>query len=845
MTAVAARFAWREVRGGLRGFGVFVVCIALGVFAIAAVGSVAAALSDGLVQSGTLLLGGDVAFTLPLREADKAERAFLAERGSVSAIATLPTMARTDGGRSALVEVKAVDGAYPLIGTVKTAPNLTLSALFARGGDVFGAAADPALLERLRLKVGNRISIGNAIVELRAALLSEPDKLGGGIGFGPRVLLSEEALRASGLLQPGSLVRWRYRLRLPAAEADDRTLALIQTQARREFPDAGWDIRTRKNVSPQLERNVERFSQFLALIGFAVLLVGGVGVANAVAAHLARKRHTIATMKALGARGGTIVAVYCWQIMLIALFAAFIGAAFGAALPYVAAWLFGALLPFPVAPGFHPQVLALSVGYGLLTAFAFALWPLGRAHDTSVSMLFRGPVGAEGSWPRRRYLFVTGLAVAAVAGLAIAFAYDMRLTAIFAASAAGLFAVLRLVAAAIMAGIRRLPRLRPMLLRLAVANIHRPGAVTPSIVLSLGIGFSLLVTVVEIEGNLHRELIAALPEHAPSFFFIDIPASEAQRFDALIRRQAPHAALERVPMLRGRIIEASGVKAESLKPAEGSAWVLRGDRGITYASSVPPGSRLVAGDWWPADYSGPPLVSLEAKTARDLGLKLGDTITVNVLGRSVNARIANLRAVDWENLGINFVLVFSPGSFAGAPHTDIATLTFADGGSPAEEAAIVNAVAETFPAVSAVSVKDALDAVDRIVSNLAAGLRGASMLTLITAALVLGGALAAGHRARLYDAVVLRTLGATRRQLLAAYAIEFLLVGSASVLFGLAAGSLAAGVIVSRVLDFPFVFLGGRATIAAFAALVVTISLGLIGTAQVLGRKPMEVLRNL
>jgi len=845
MTAVAARFAWREVRGGLRGFGVFVACIALGVLAIAAVGSVSAALSDGLAQSGSLLLGGDVAFTIPLREADDAEHAFLAERGAISAIAMLPTMARTADGRSTLAEVKAVDGAYPLTGTVKTNPDMTLSALFARRGEVFGAAADPALLERLQLRMGDRISIGNARVELRAALLSEPDKLGGGIGFGPRVLLSQEALRASGLLQPGSLVRWRYRLRLPAGRADDRALALVQTQAFSELPDAGWDIRTRKNVSPQLERNLERFSQFLALIGFAVLLVGGVGVANAVAGHLARKRHTIATMKALGARGGTVVAVYSWQIMLIALFAACIGAALGAALPSAAAWLFGALLPFPVVPGFHPDVLALSIAYGLLTAFAFALWPLGRAHDTPVSTLFRGPIGSERSWPRRRYLLAIALAVAAVAGLAISFAYDRRATAIFAVSAAGLFAVLRLVATAIMAGVRRVPRLRPMLLRLAVANIHRPGAVTPSIVLSLGLGFSLLVTVIEIEGNLHREITAALPQHAPSFFFIDIPLSESQRFDALVRREAPNAALERVPMLRGRIVEARGVNAEELKPAESSAWVLRGDRGITYASSLPQGSRLVAGNWWPADYSGAPLVSLEEKTAQDLGLNLGDTVTVNVLGRNLSARIANLRAVDWESLGINFVLVFSPGTFAGAPHTDIATLTFADGGSPSEEAAVVKALAEALPAVSAVSVKDALDAVDRIVGNLAAGLRGTSLLTLVAAALVLGGALAAGQQSRLYDAVVLRTLGGTRRQLIAAYAIEFLLIGLASVLFGLAAGSIAASLIVSRLFDFPFVLLTGRAAIAAFAALLVTVGLGLFGTLRVLSRKPMEVLRNL
>jgi putative ABC transport system permease protein len=521
------------------------------------------------------------------------------------------------------------------------------------------------------------------------------------------------------------------------------------------------------------------------------------------------------------------------------------GAAFGAALPFIAVWLFGALLPFPVAPVVHLDVLALSVAYGLLIAFAFALWPLGRAHDTPVSTLFRGAIGLEPSWPRRRYLIAATLAVAAVVGLAICFGYDRRVTTIFAVSAAGLFVILRLVAGAIMAGARRMPRLHSMLLRLAVANIHRPGAVTASIVLSLGIGFSLLVTVVEIEGNLHRALTAALPEHAPSFFFVDIPSAEVQRFDAVVHQQAPNATLDRAPMLRGRIVEARGVNAEDLKPGENSAWVLRGDRGITYAGALPAGSRLVAGSWWQADYSGAPLVSIEEKTAKDLGLKLGDTITVNVLGRNVMARIANLRAVDWESLGINFVLVFSPGTFAGAPHTDIATLTFADGGSPPEEAAVVKAVADAFPAVSAVSVKDALDAVDRIVGNLASGLRGASLLTLVAAALVLGGALAASHRSRLYDAVVLRTLGATRGQLLAAYAMEFLLVGLASVLFGLAAGSLTAGLVVSRLFDFPFLFLAGRAVLAACAALIVVVGLGLFGTVQVLGRKPMEVLRNL
>jgi putative ABC transport system permease protein len=842
---LALRFAARELRGGLRGFGVFIACVALGVMTIAGVGSVAKSLADGLSRAGSMILGGDLAFSLVQREANDNERAFLDAHGTVSAVATLPTMARSGDARTTLVEVKAVDTAYPLVGAVTTDPDRPLPALFAEVSGAFGAAADPALLARLDLKLGDRINIGNAVIELRATLTGEPDKLAGGIGFGPRLLVSAAALRASGLLQPGSLVRWQYRLRLPETNAGDGAVTAVEKQAQTAFPNAGWDIRTRRKASPQLERNVERFSQFLTLVALTALLVGGVGVANAVASHLARKQDAIATMKALGATGGGVFAIYCTQIVLVALFATLIGAALGAALPFAIATSLGGILPLAITPALHPAELALAIAYGLLTALAFAMWPLGRAHDISVSMLFRDQIASERRWPRRRYAIATASIVAALAALAIWCAYDRRLAAIFVASAAIIFLALRLVATLTMALARRLPRSRSTIVRLAIANISRPGALTPSVVLSLGLGMALLATVIELDGNLHRQFAAALPDKAPSFFFIDIPSAQGDRFDGFVRAQAPRSKLERVPMLRGRIIAANGVKAEDLKPGEGSAWVLRGDRGITYASAIPAGSRLVAGQWWPADYAGAPLVSLEERTAKDLDLKLGDTVTVNVLGRNVTARVANLRAVEWQSLGINFVLVFSPGTFGGAPHTDIATLTFADGGGTEEEAALIKALAAAFPAVSAVRVKDALDAVDHIVGNLLLALRGASAVTLIAAALVLGGALAAGQRFRVYDAVVLKTLGATRGRLLAAYALEYLLIGVATVVFGVAAGSLAAALVVTRVMEFPFVWIAAQAITAALAALLVTVALGLAGTFAALGQKPAVVLRNL
>jgi putative ABC transport system permease protein len=851
----AGRFAWRDLRGGLRGFGVFIACIALGVLAIAGVGSVAASLNEGIGKAGRVILGGDLAFSLIQREADDTERAFLDAHGAVSVAASLRAMARpvspavTDppanatGAAATLVEVKAVDDRYPLFGAFTTDPPLPLAALLAQKDGAFGAAADPLLLTRLGLKIGDRIKVGDAEFELRASVTAEPDKLAGAISLGPRLLISEAALRASGLLQPGSLVRWQYRLRLP--QSGDSAVAAVEKQAQAEFPEAGWEIRSRSKASPQLERNVERFSQYLTLVGLATLLIGGVGVANAVANHLARNRDTIATLKALGASGGGIFAAYCTEIIAVALFATLVGAVLGAALPFVIAYFFGAILPLPVEPAVQPGVLALSVVYGLLTALAFSLWPLGRAHDISVSMLFRDQVAGERSWPRARYIAASAAIVALLAALAVFSTYDRRIAAFFLAAAAAVFVLLRLVAALVMAMARRAPRQNSTVLRLAIANIHRAGALTPSVMLSLGLGLAILVTIAEIEGNLHREFAAALPDKAPSFFFLDIPAAQADRFDALVHEQAPGAKLERVPMLRGRIIAANGVNADDLKPPDRSRWVLRGDRGITFARAVPPGSRIVDGEWWSASYAGEPLVSLESRSAHDLELKIGDTITVNVLGRNVTARIANLRAVDWENLGINFVLVFSPGVFDAAPHSDIATLTFADGGTTAEEAQMIRALGSAFPNVTAVRVKDALDAIDALVGKLVMALRGASAITLLAAALVLGGALAASQRFRIYDAVVLKTFGATRAQLTAAYAIEYLLIGLATAVFAIAAGSLAAKLVVSGVMEFPFQWVPGAAIETAGVALAVTLVIGLAGTFGALGRKPAEVLRNL
>ncbi|MCA0317517.1 MAG: FtsX-like permease family protein [Proteobacteria bacterium] len=899
---VAIRLGLRELRGGLRGFGIFLACIALGVTAIAGVGSFARGLVDGLAREGRVILGADASFQVIHQELPQAVVQALRQKGTTATMATTRAMSRVEppgaAPRSALVEIKAVEPAfYPLVGALETEPPLGPTEALAERDGQYGVLVEPALLARLDLKTGDSLILGNLTVRIAGIIRQEPDRLAAGIGFGPRLILSLDAFRATGLIQPGSLIRWMYQLRLDDRLASDADVRRAAEDMTRRFPEAGFEIRSRMNASPQLANQVQRFSQFLTLVGLTALLVGGVGVANAVASLVDRKRDDIATLKALGATGGTVFAATLTQIGVLAIVGTAIGLVAGALLPGAVAGLFGAILPLPVDASVHPSELAVAAAYGLLVALAFALWPLGRAHDVPVSALFRDTVDGErrlpqrhyftpaGSrealvrdtamgrrmprWryvflaagtvvmlsryvidishrlPRLRYLLLAGGALAALVTLSVASSFNPRLAMGFMAGAAAVFVALRLVAWAIMAGAARLPRPRRTGLRLAIANLHRPGALTPAVVLSLGLGLTLLAVIALVDASFRRQIEQALPARAPSFFFVDIANSEAQRFDAFIGREAPDAELNRVPMLRGRFVRLGGRPVEEIRARDDIAWALRGDRGITYAPSVPQGSQIVTGEWWPADYSGPPLVSFDERMGNGFGLKVGDEVTVNVLGRNITARIANFRRIQWDNLGINFIVVFSPNTFRGAPHAHLATLTFQTQKNAAEEIALLQKAAAAFPAVTTVRVKDALEAVGQLAAQIAAGIRGASLVTLIASILVLAGAIAAGHRARVYDAVILKTLGATRPMLIGTYATEYAILGTVTALFGLAAGSVTAWVITTQVMNIPFAFAPLAALGIVLLAVVLTVGFGLVGTWRALGEKPAPVLRNM
>jgi putative ABC transport system permease protein len=834
---LSLRLAVRELRAGLRGFRIFLACLTIGVAAIAAVGSLSASVVAGLRADGRELLGGDVELRLVQYPANGDQMAYLESRTArLSRVIEMRAMAGNGAGERQLAELKAVDDAYPLVGAVGLDPGMELGEALARRDGTWGAVVDRGLLDRLGLHLGNRVRIGDASFELRATIAHEPDRAASVMIFGPRLMIDARALPETGLVQPGSQIRYYYRALLPAGLATTAWTHALE----KAFPTAGWRIRDTSKAALGVERFMERMSLFLTFVGLTALLVGGIGVSNAVSSYLEGKTATIATMKCVGARSSTIFAVYVTQIALLALVGIVIGVALGAALPVSALSLLAGRLPVPTVVGVFPGPLAVAALFGALTALAFALWPLIRARRIPASHLFRARLRTDRDPLDLRSIVLLTAAAAALAALTVATANDRTFALWFVGGTLAALLALRLGAAVVVAAARRVRRLPNARWRLGVGNLYRPGNRSTSVMLSLGLGLSVLVAVALIEGNLRRQITEQLPRQAPAFFFLDIQPHQIAAFDRTVRGVDGVTELEQAPSLRGRIVAIDGVPVEKASIDPDVMWAVRGDRALTYMARPADGTDIVAGQWWPPDYRGPPLISFDATLARGFGIGLGDTLTLNVLGREVEARIANLRQIDWRSLRFDFAIIFAPGTLEAAPHSYIAAVKV----DPGAEDALQRAVTDRFANVTAIRVREALDAVKEILAGIGGAVRAAASVTLLAGALVLAGAVAAGHRRRVYDAVVFKVLGATRADVLKAYLIEYGLLGLTTGLIAAAVGTATAWAVIVFLMRGPWTFLPDVAAAVTLACIAVTVFGGLVGTWRALGHKAAPLLRN-
>jgi putative ABC transport system permease protein len=786
---------------------------------------------QGLATNGRALLGGDFLVESGAQALPDTLRTWLLQRHArISSVTLLRTLAVAPSGDRMLVELKAVDDAYPLVGAVTVAPDQPVQAALREG-----VVADPLVLQRLNLHAGDILRLGEARLKLAGSLVFEPDHATGAAILGPRVLIAASRLGETKLIQPGSLVTHELRVVLPPGAPVRATI----TALRHAFPDTGWRIKDPAEAEAGLEQAVRQTSLFLTLVGLSALLVGGIGVATGVRAWLEGRARTIATLRCLGASAGTVFAVFFIQVMLLCLGGIFVGVIAGAGLLYFGLAGFGSLLPLPAENGIYPGPLLLAAFYGLLTAGSFALWPLGRAAQISGAALFRDAFLPDG---RARPLLI-----AANAGLILLLAAVIVLTAAdrlfalnFCVGALVTVAVFRAGAWGLMRGARGLSVRTPAWLKLGTTNLFRPASPAPLLLVSLGLGLAALASVTLIEGNLEAQFEGSLPKDAPSFFFIDIQNDQLPHFEKIVAAQRDAGDLHSVPSLRARVVSLNGVPAEQAHVSHGSRWALQGDRGLTYAKAVPEGSRVVEGTWWPADYRGAPLISLDEGLARGWGLKIGDTLRLNVLGRDIDFRVANTRAIDWRALTINFTLVASPGLLEHAPQMHIATVRE----PAAEDAALLQAVTDALPNVTGIRVADVLQAVAALVGEMATALTVAGSVTLASGALVLAGAVAAGQRRRMSEAVVLKTLGATRGQIRGAWLVEFGAIGACAGVIAAGIGTLASYAVMRFVMQAPWLFLPGRLVLTVGACVLLMLVFGYAGTEAALRVRPAGYLRN-
>jgi putative ABC transport system permease protein len=839
MTALSWAAAWRIARRDLhrrfRGLRLLLVCLFLGVGALAAIGSLTGAIRGELDGQGRAILGGDLEVEVWQRSLSKVEDAFLSSYGQLSRGLRMQAMAST-GEAATPIELKAVDERWPLYGTFTLADGRT------GGAPPAGQAwVAPGAAERLGIGPGDRFRVGTQELTVGGVIESEPDRLSEGFQLGQTVIVPLGFPAAAGLTAPGAMYESKTRVRFSGAQDPAEAEEAITAR----FPDAGLDIRTRERASPGAERFVGRMGEFLTLVGLAALVIAGIGIGGGVASYLEARRASIATLKILGATSGDIARIYGLQIGAAALGGALAGLAAGVLVTPLLAQALGELLPVRTGLVIDPGALLRAALFGLLVALVFAAPPLIRARDYPAMALMRSRVAPLArAW--RGALTPVALGLAGIVALALVGAPQPALSALFLAGAAALLIVLWALGLLVRAAAARWPRPAHPIARAALANLHRPGSATGALVTALGFGLASFVCLAAVQTSLEANISRSVPQIAPDYFVLDIPRDRSAEFAATVRERVPAAEIDTVPTLRGAILaygpRDNPVVVSQLEELPDGAWALRGERGLTYSERIPAGNSLTAGEWWPRGYAGEPLVSVDAELAEAAGLEVGDYLTIGLLGVERRARIANLRRIDWETMGFNYVLVFSPNTIADAPHNLAATISLPAGTSAG---GLLRDLVRSFPSSSVIEVGPLLTQARAILGQVSLAILAAASVAVLAGIAVLLGAIAAARAARLYDSVILRVLGASRGQLLALQLAEFALLGGLLALVALVLGTALGWLVIVQLFEFDWLPDWPRVLGVLAAGITLVLGFAFAASLPLLRARPARILRSL
>ncbi|WP_395391115.1 FtsX-like permease family protein [Novosphingobium sp. BL-8A] len=838
--AISWRTAWtlarRDLSARFKGLRLLLVCLFLGVGALAAIGSLTGSIEHELVARGRQVLGGDIELKTWQRTLSDAELKALAKYGTVSRGYRLQAIIRK-GELTAPVALKSVDVNWPLYGRLSLKDGRKVGA--PPEGTIWLAEGTAA---RLGVKSGDTVTVAEVPQRVGGIIASDPETLSEGFSFGDTAISALSLPDRAGLTATGAMYRGALRVKFadPARDPD----AVVDAM-KRKFGDATFDARTRKAASPSTQRFVSRMGQFLALVGLAALAIAGIGIGGGVSSYLEARRTSIATLKVLGATSSDIARVYLLQVGAAALAGSVAGLVVGVAVTPLLAHALGTLLPVETGLMLSPLALLTAAAYGLLVALVFAAPPLARARSFPAMALMRARVAPLAS-NRKAWAIPVGFGLAAIVALAMLNAAQPLVTAGFLGGAAVMLGLLALLGTGIRRLAARLPRPRNPLLRSGLANLHRPGAQTGALVTALGFGLSAFVLIAGVQTSLDANIRKTVPDRAPDYFVLDIPQDGAQAFHDLVEQQIPGATTHIVPNLRGRIL-AFGPKGHmtrvaDLKDISDDAWALKGERGLTYSAYIPEGSTVTSGEWWPPIWRGEPLVSLDEKLAQAVGIKVGDYMTVSLLGVERTAKVAALRRIDWDSMGLNFVLVFSPNTLADAPHKLAATIQAPPGKATT---ALLPRLARAFPSSSVIETGTVLSEARDLLDQMSVAILAAASVAVLAGLAVLLGAIAAARASRTYDNVILRVLGASRGQLLTIQLVEYGLLAAVLAAVALVLGSAMAWAVIVKLFEFDWLPDWPRVFAVLGAGLVLVLAFALAGSLPLLRAKPARALREL
>ena len=830
------KLSLRELKGSFNEFKIVMISIFLGVFIITAVGSLSKNLKHEINNKSSELLGGDFELSTTYQEFPIKIKEWLEKNGKTSLIVELRTMLTSNqsvGLKRRIVELKAVDQNWPLKGVPIIVPNKSINKSLKMNDNNNGALIDASLKNQLEIKVGDVLQLGKTKIQINGIIKKEPDRMFSFATFGSRLLISNATLKASGLVIPGSLVKYKIKF-IPNNKNIDLSFLNKFVQG------TNISIKNIKNSTNNFNSFIDKTSLFISLVGLITLLISGVGISNGVKGYLIKKIKNIAIFKALGAQNSIVFKIYFFQIIFIFLISIIPALIAGISIPFLLKTLISDSFLSTFEPFIFWEPIIISFLFGLIVCILFTIIPISKTYEIKPIQLLRLSAHHSLNNYSKKISALLLILIFALCFLIFKLTNDIKLSVYIFGVVLISFLILKGMTNLFFLSFRKLKFKIGSLLEIARKSLIRPDTFAKSIVISFSIGLALLITLNIIEESLEHKIANTINKQAPNYFLIDIQPNQINQVKALTAEFIGEDSLNAQPMLRGRVTAINNLKVENLKINKDVNWVLKRDRAFSWSNKIPKNVNIISGEWWPNDYTGPLLLSIGDKVAKGLNVKIGDKIQFNILGRNFEAEIFNTREIIWQNMDINFIFILSKNKIQNAPHSWIATTTNTN---KEMNNALIEKIVSNFSNISSVSVEETYVAIKSILNLLITIVNSIAFITLLSGVIVLAGILNVSKKDKLYEVAIFKILGARPKKIIFLWLQEFLIIGLMASLISILIGMSVSFILVTYIfqIDYYFNYIT-LITLSLIVPVLITI-VSFIKMLKLIYSKPLDVLR--